>query len=111
MSLAQQLDAFIKQKSDHVFIEAEGKPSKLNSFITSYNTLYTPHITIQDDGIICLSEDANKWGLELRLYLNFAPSFIHATSTSSYRNNYPYRINDVQIIREMFSLGYRIGLN
>lgn len=111
MSLATQLDSFIQQNRDHVFIEAEGKPTKLDSFISSYNALYSPCITVNSDGIICLAENANKWGLELRLYLNHAPSFIHATSTSSYRNNYLYRINDVEVIKEMFSLGYRIGLN
>lgn len=111
MSLAADLATFIQQKGDHVFIEAEGKPSILNNFFTMYNSLYLPAITMQTDGIICLEEDANKWGLELRLYLNYKPSFIHATYTSSYRNNYPYRINDVGIIKEMFSLGYRIGLN
>ena len=54
------------QVGDHVFIEAEGKPSMLNNFITTYNSSYSPSITLQTDGIICLEEDANKWGLELR---------------------------------------------
>lgn len=111
MSLATQLNSFIKQKGDHVFIEAEGKQSTLDKFFTMYNSSYSPAITTQTDGIICLDKDANKWGLELRLYLNYAPPFINTTSTSSYRNNYPYRINDVEIIKEMFLLGYRIGLN
>ena len=111
MTLAQQLDLFIKQKSDAVFIEAEGKPSTLERFFTDYNSSYKPTISPQTDGIICLEKNANKWGLELRLYLHYSPTFIHATSTSSYRNNYPYRINDVRVIREMFSLGYRIGQN
>ena len=111
MSLAAQLDSFIKQNADHVFIEAEGKPSTLKNFFTSYNSLYSPSISNQTDGIICLEETANKWGLELRLYLHYSPNFIHATSTSSYRNNYPYRINDKNLIEDLFILGYRIGLN
>ena len=111
MSLATQLDSFIQQNKDHVFIEAEGKPSTLSKFFTMYNSSYSPAINAQTDGIICLDDDANKWGLELRLYLNYDPPFIHATKTSSYRNNYPYRINDVKIIKEMFALGYKIGLN
>lgn len=93
------------------FIEAEGKPSTLNNFITTYNSSYSPSITLQTDGIICLEEDANKWGLELRLYLHFAPTCIHATKNSVYRNDYSYRINDVSVIKELFTLGYRIGLN
>ena len=111
MTLAMQLDSFIKQKADHVFIEAEGKPSTLNKFFASYNSLYAPCITVPMDGIICLEETANKWGLELRLYLHFAPTFIKTTQNTVYRTDYPYRINDVELIKKMFTLGYRIGLN
>lgn len=88
MSIATDLATFIQQVGDHVFIEAEGKPSTLNNFITTYNSSYSPSITLQTDGIICLEEDANKWGLELRLYLHFAPTCIHATKNTVYRNNY-----------------------
>ena len=73
MSLATQLDFFIQQNKDYVFIEAEGKPSTLNNFFANYNNSYSPSISNQTDGIICLEEDANKWGLELRLYLHFSP--------------------------------------
>lgn len=111
MSLAIQLDLFIKQKRDRVFIEAEGTPSTLANFFTMYNSSYFPKITTQTDGIICLKEDANKWGLELRLYLHFEPTCIHATKNTVYRNDYTYRINDVNIIKELFTLGYRIGFN
>ena len=87
MSIATDLATFIQQVGDHVFIEAEGKPSTLNNFITTYNSSYSPSITLQTDGIICLEEDANKWGLELRLYLHFAPTCIHATKNTVYRDN------------------------
>lgn len=111
MSLATQLDLFIRQNMDHVFIEAEGKPSTLNNFYANYNNLYSPSISNQTDGIICLEESANKWGLELRLYLHILPSFIKTTKNTVYRSDYPYRINDVNVIQELFSLGYRIGMN
>lgn len=88
MSIATDLATFIQQVGDHVFIEAEGKPSTLNNFITIYNSSYSPSITLQTDGIICLEEDANKWGLELRLYLHFAPTCSHATQNTVYRNDY-----------------------
>lgn len=111
MTQAQQLDAFIRSNSDSVFIEAEGRPSTLNSFITEYNYSSPNKISLSSNGIICLEEDANKWGLELRLYLHYKPSFIPTTNNRVYRPEYPFRINDVHIIREMFSLGYRIGQN
>lgn len=63
------------------------------------------------DGIIVLEEDANKWGLELRLYLHHSPACIHATKNRAYRNDYEYRINDVDVIWELFEMGYRIGKN
>lgn len=114
MSLADRLDDFIKQNESKVLIEAEGKPSRLKSFYADYNAKYSPTIsnaTGADGGIIVLEENANKWGLELRLYLNHKPDFVPVTKTATYRNEYPYRINDKDLIWELFDLGYRIGLN
>ncbi|MFQ7765659.1 MAG: hypothetical protein ACLRHP_01670, partial [Blautia sp.] len=111
MSIARDLDEFIKNSRDNVFIEAEGKPSRLKKFYTEYNEMYSPSINNNTNGIIVLEEDANKWGLELRLYLHYNPSFIKATRNKVYRGEYGYRINDVDIIKDMFKLGYRIGLN
>lgn len=111
MSGAHDLDKFIRSTGDSIFIEAEGKPSRLRSFYAEYNSLYSPSIGNNTDGIIVLEEDANKWGLELRLYLHKKPSFVNVTKNKVYRSEYPYRINDVAVIKEMFSLGYRIGSN
>lgn len=61
-----------------------------------------------------MQEDANKWGLELRLYLydvSGVPDSIEVTRNKKYRNEYPYRINDIEIIKELFKLEYRIGIN
>ena len=66
MSIARDLDEFIKNSRDNVFIEAEGKPSRLKKFYTEYNEMYSPSINNNTNGIIVLEEDANKWGLELR---------------------------------------------
>lgn len=111
MSIAQELDHFIKSLENDVFIEAEGRPSSLGSFYEEYNSSYSPSINDFTNGIIVLDEDANKWGLELRLYLHENPSCIKATHNRVYRKEYAYRVNDVDVIKEMFNLGYRIGLN
>ncbi len=111
MGNARQLDNFIQSVGDSVFIEAEGRPSRLRGFYEKYNSLYTPGINDSTEGIIVLDEDANKWGLELRLYLHHAPSFMNATHNRAYRKEYEYRINDVDVIWELFDLGYRIGEN
>lgn len=111
MSIASDLDEFIKDLGDNVFIEAEGKASRLKRFYAEYNEKYSPSISDNTNGIIVLEENANKWGLELRLYLHYNPRFIRATRNKVYRGEYQYRINDVDIIKGMFDLGYRIGLN
>lgn len=111
MSIVHDLDEFIKASGNDVFIEAEGRPSRLKNFYAKYNSLYSPRISDSTNGIIVLEEDANKWGLELRLYLHESPSCIKATRNRVYRKEYAYRINDVDVINDMFDLGYRIGLN
>ncbi len=114
MSLAKDLDNFIKKTGQDIFIEAEGKPNKIDDFISGYNSMYSPSISRDTDGIIRLQPDADKWGLELRLYLhskNGAPSALKIAHNDAYRGDYSYRINDVEIIRDLFKLGYRIGLN
>ena len=87
------------------------RPSSLGNFYEEYNSSYSPSINDFTNGIIVLDEDANKWGLELRLYLHENPSCIKATHNRVYRKEYAYRVNDVDVIKEMFNLGYRIGLN
>lgn len=114
MEIVERLDEFIRSKNDNVFIEVEGKPNRIDDFIYSYNSKYSPCITKDIDGVIVLQDDANKWGIELRLYLNYQPEFdlgVKVTRNRVYRPEYPYRINDVEIIRGLFDIGYRIGKN
>lgn len=114
MSLATDLDVFIRRTNQSVFIEAEGKPNVITSFINDYNSKYSENIDARTDGIIQLQPNADKRGLELRLYFHDktgVPAGITVTRTDAYRGNYSYRINSVSIIKELFSLGYRIGLN
>ena len=97
-STAKQLDMLIRSNGLPVFIEAEGRPSRLANFYADYNARYSPAVNGNTDGIIVLEEDANKWGLELRLYLHFCPSGIQVTRNRVYRKEYEYRINDVDVI-------------
>lgn len=109
-NLANQLDMFICNNKDKIFIEAEGKKEKLREFISKYNAQYSSNINMSTDGIMVLG-DVDKWGIELRLYLNYCPDFIQVTTNRVYRSEYPFRINDNKLIYEMFDLGYRIGEN
>lgn len=114
MSLARQLDTYIKETEQEVFIEVEGKTSNLLNFISGYNVKYAPAVALGTEGIRILQDDVDKWGLEYRLYMcerNGAPSELRIGRNQSYRPEYSYRINDMDLIRELFELGYRIGVN
>lgn len=111
MNIAEELDNFIKNNDSGVFIEVEGKPSVLKDFYERYNAQYSANINKTTDGVIELQDNANKWGIELRLYLHVKPTCIKATKNTVYRSEYPYRINDKEIIKELFRLGYHIGRN
>lgn len=43
------------------FIEAEAIETKMNTFISDYNSRYAPAINIRSDGI-CVLGDVDKWG-------------------------------------------------
>ena len=104
----------ITQNGGDCFIEAEAKPGTMAKFINDYNQTHTPAITLYSEGIIVLQEDANKWALELRLYVPVAPpaDIAHLFGKNRvYKAEYLYRLNDNRIIRELFNNGYRIGLN
>ena len=97
------------------FIEAEGKPSSMNNFVNKYNRDFHETLSIYDDGIILLQEDANKWGLELRLYVRTCPpakvKALGFTHNDAYRNDFSYRLNSNKIVKYLFEQGYRIGMN
>ncbi len=102
-------------RNEDVFIEAEARPSRMRNFINKYNSSYDETLSINDDGIILLQEDANKWGLELRLYVrNCPPANVKSlgfTHNEDYRNDFSYRLNNNEIVQYLFEQGYRIGMN
>ena len=101
--------------NEECFIEAEGKLSAITTFITSYNKKFGTTLSSKDDGIILLQDDANKWGLELRLYVRTCPPAnvkkLGFTHNNAYRNDISYRLNNNDIVNYLFGLGYRIGYN
>lgn len=104
---------FLRNKE--CFIEAEGKTSSLNNFIEDYNNRYGESLSIYDDGIIHLKPNANKWGLELRLYVRTRPPEnvyeLGFTHNNAYRDDFMYRLNDNHIVKLLLENGYRIGFN
>ena len=102
-------------RGQECFIEAEARPSRMRNFINEYNRKYGEALSIHDDGMILLQEDANKWGLELRLYVRACPpaniKSLGFTHNDAYRNDFSYRLNDNDILEYLFDHGYRIGFN
>ena len=104
----------ISTKGDSFFIEAEGKPEAINNFIVNYNVTHMEQIDDQSEGIILLENNANKWGLELRLYVPETPPSVLLkifTRNTVYRSEYKYRLNDNGTISELLRIGYQISLN
>ena len=102
-------------EAEEVFIEAEAKPGRMRNFIAQYNETYNENLRIDDDGIILLQEDANKRGLELRLYVRSCPPpdvrNLGFTRNNAYRSEYSYRMNSNDVVNYLFEHGYRIGVN
>ncbi len=101
--------------ANECFIEAEGKSIPIDNFINNYNRTYGTTLRANHDGIILLQNDANKWGLELRLYVRVCPPVnikrLGFTHNNAYRNDFTYRLNNNDIVNYLFSIGYRIGFN
>ena len=60
---------FLEMTRESFFIEVEGRPATINSFISDYNSKYSPPISMDTDGVCCLTDTVDKWGVELRIYL------------------------------------------
>ena len=114
MGIANQIDTFFQSTGQSVFIEAEAKPSTMRNFLAEYNSQFSPRLYGDEEGLITLQDDADKWGLELRLYFEDRagiPAGVTVTSNRAYRSEWPYRFNDKNVIMDLFALGYHIGLN
>lgn len=109
----EELIAFLS--TEECFIEAEGKILSITNFINRYNRQFGTTLRSNDDGIILLQDDANKWGLELRLYVRSCPPInvkrLGFTHNNAYRNDFTYRLNNNDIVNYLFDIGYRIGFN
>jgi hypothetical protein len=108
---------FLSGQEDAIFLEAEAKPDKMERFINDYNNRYTPHIDFSTNGVCTLGRNVDKWGVELRVYLNDVSGIPPYWADRVYRNRkyradeFAYRIDDNTLVYELFDSGYRIGYN
>lgn len=104
----------IRNNNGSFFIEAEAKLARMNTFINRYNEENRIPINNNSEGIIILQDNANKYGLELRLYVPIEPPKTISqlfSRTKGYRGEYPYRLNDNDIIYALFENGCVVGEN
>ena len=99
-----------------IFIEAEAKRGRMDAFINEYNSQYSPRISLNTDGV-CLLSEVDKWGVELRIYLNDIINMPQYWQSRTYSNRnyradeFSYRLDDNSLVYELFDNGYRIGYN
>lgn len=107
---------WISSSGINFFIEAEARESRMNRFISEYNSKYTPMVNIDSDGI-CVLGEVDKWGIELRIYLNDTSGMPVNWQNRKYRNNlyhkdeFSFRIDDNALVKELFNNGFKLGYN
>ena len=109
------LGDFIRTSGQHVLIEVEGKQSTINNFIAEYNKTHTP-ISSTSNGIVLLQDDADKWGLEERVYLQSKTGIPdelkkRARKNDAYKADYPFRISDNALVGALLYEGFNVGIN
>lgn len=108
---------FLQESGQTIFIEAEAKEGRMSNFIKTYNEEYDPEIGLQTNGICLLGDAVDKWGIELRIYVNNITNLPDSWSSRNYRtthyrsNEFTYRLDDNKLVQFLFENGYRIGLN
>lgn len=111
-----ELGDYLKQNYNQgFFIEVEGRVSVISRFMDEYNE-HKQLSGIPADGIVRLSEEKDKRGIEYRVYLkhvNNIPAGIEPiTKNKVYRKEYPFRISKREYVRPLlFEDGFHLGLN
>ncbi len=108
--------SFLQNSNQDFFIEVEGREDKILKFISKYNTAYGTIINLNSEGI-CLLGDVDKWGVELRIYLNEISGISSPWNSRKYRtthyrsDEFGYRLDDNDLVWFLFDNGYRLGYN
>lgn len=114
-----ELARYLIANNRDIRIEAEARQSRLESFFNQYRRITGESINGDTDGIVLLQNDADKWGLELRIYMSNADNFpahysdylTTCTRVEEKYQGYLARLNNNDIIIELIRIGFRIGEN
>ena len=99
-------------------LEAEGLKEHLAPFFNSYCSWTGEELDEGSDGVRILHPDADKWALELRIYISDIENFPEDFSDSLTKQNNPLaneeyvaRLNGNSLIKKLIKLGLRVGDN
>ena len=106
MSLGSLVN-FLQDQNDF-YIEVEGKLPQIQKKLGL-------NLTEKDDGVCALDKNANKWGLEYRLYTHERPTpplgnSFHS-NTEFRHTEYEYRLSDNDLVSSLLSSGFHLGRN
>lgn len=114
MSNYEELVNFLNGLDDF-FIEVEGKHDKISRFIDQYNSETGAAINLNSEGICILEPNANKWGLEFRLYSHEKPKPLIGnefhTNTEFRHRKYKYRCSNNGLVSSLLYDGFNLGRN
>ena len=112
-----KLAAYLTSPNRSRRLEAEGKRRRLHRFFEDYRKITGERLDFDTDGIVLLQEDADKWGLELRIYISDITNFpqeytAYLTSNTRFEEKYrayAARFNNNRLIMQLIRNGLRIG--
>ena len=112
----QNLYSYLTAANRITRIEAEGKKNSLSKFFVDYQNITGINLTFNTDGIVLLDDDANKWSLELRIYIsdvtNFPTQYKNLLTTNTrFEEKYKAfaaRLNNNDLIMDLIRTGLRI---
>ena len=113
----QVLANYIRTKGKQVLIEVEGLEKPLTTFIADYNHTYGHSVTMASTGIRKLHPNADKWAVEYRVYFqsieDFPEEFLNLVkgNRTYYPDQFPYRINNKDVVKGLFDNGFELGFN
>lgn len=98
-------------------IEIEAREITINNYNPTYTVLTGDGIPIGTDSVYVLSNNADKWGREMRLYFTLTniagvPALVNQLTTVGGRHGYDLwdqRLNSKDIIDELFAIGFTLG--
>lgn len=112
----RELARYLLADDRNIRLEAEAKRERLRSFFSDYKNITGERLTDRTDGIVVLQDDADKWGLELRIYISDITDFPeeyrgYLTSNTRFEEKYQAyaaRLNNNDLIMQLIRIGLRI---